>query len=625
MRIVPRLNEAVARLRRNDAATLLLWIAAIVVLEIDGRSTSSDSDDTIRLLCVIALIMVTALRHRRGRIPWINALRRMIVHRLKLRRVQLEIGIDFRLEPPIAAQTPSWFRRLVTTATLAAGATLPLAPLFPNAARDGLVQVSYTLYLFLLLGLWALLLGGSLAFLFLPIAAIHDALVRRHTGKGPRPMQQEACVLGSAVGGLAILGFVLPGWAPLILIVAASVAAAIPALPSPAAPLTLLWRQNKSPLRSLSWSRVLALQLLFAACVSLALVCISRGDQLVPDAVQDVVRGWRSSGGDDAPQMVVTPVLGLIFAWCAGVGLLALALHSVRSAMHRRAFARAAGGPELLLLSGPSARRRIRGLLPQFAAQGLALRLAGDAPEPDHPRVILDDDAAPDDPGAFDLRWPPTLTTDALCNDRWLRLIRRRIDVLHRRRLTKGLGKAFKLARLQDSPHGEGLWVAPQHWFATGLSRDKGEEDFDVQRDPFLDDRVGPAFVSVIPWRTRAWFRVVCRGLEVDLIFVEDGVDFKRFRRVLDAAFEVHDIFGGNERLLERHLRPVPGVRAVIHDFRLGKPYQSESYPEPEYEDIARARILHVFRDRGEEPANELTPFDYRGQPAPSGRVPSFF
>jgi hypothetical protein len=56
----------------------------------------------------------------------------------------------------------------------------------------------------------------------------------------------------------------------------------------------------------------------------------------------------------------------------------------------------------------------------------------------------------------------------------------------------------------------------------------------------------------------------------------------------------------------------------LIHEFQLDEPFRSEVYPEPDYENLGRARILHVFRDRGEQADRLETPLDITHVPAPS-------
>jgi hypothetical protein len=108
------------------------------------------------------------------------------------------------------------------------------------------------------------------------------------------------------------------------------------------------------------------------------------------------------------------------------------------------------------------------------------------------------------------------------------------------------------------------------------------------------------------------------RALEIDLIFVEDGVGFRRFVRVLRMMFEHYDIFGGRRRADELHFRGVPGTRVLIHEYQLTEPFKSDVYPEPDYENLGRARILHVFRDRGEQEEPLETPLDFTFTPVPS-------
>ena len=65
------------------------------------------------------------------------------------------------------------------------------------------------------------------------------------------------------------------------------------------------------------------------------------------------------------------------------------------------------------------------------------------------------------------------------------------------------------------------------------------------------------------------------------------------------------------------HFVGLPGIRAVIHELSPGRPFRSDKYPEPDYEDIARARILHLFRDRGGEHAPEEVPSSLTDLPVP--------
>ena len=107
------------------------------------------------------------------------------------------------------------------------------------------------------------------------------------------------------------------------------------------------------------------------------------------------------------------------------------------------------------------------------------------------------------------------------------------------------------------------------------------------------------------------------RALEIDLIFVEDGVGWRRLRRVLRALFEVFDVHGGRRPAEEVHFRGLPGTRVLIHEFQFDDPFKSELYPEPKYDFLGRARLLHVFRDRGEQEELIEPPYDFSRTPAP--------
>jgi hypothetical protein len=107
------------------------------------------------------------------------------------------------------------------------------------------------------------------------------------------------------------------------------------------------------------------------------------------------------------------------------------------------------------------------------------------------------------------------------------------------------------------------------------------------------------------------------RAVQIDLIFVEDGVGWRRLRRVLRALFEVYDVHAGRRPAEEVDFRGLPGTRVLIHDFQFDDPFKSETYPEPKYDFLGRARLLQVFRDRGEQEELIEPPFDMSRTPAP--------
>ena len=57
----------------------------------------------------------------------------------------------------------------------------------------------------------------------------------------------------------------------------------------------------------------------------------------------------------------------------------------------------------------------------------------------------------------------------------------------------------------------------------------------------------------------------------------------------------------------------MPGVRVLLHehDIESVSAFPSEDFPEPDYEDFGRARILHVFLDQGGSEETTDVPFDW--------------
>jgi hypothetical protein len=193
----------------------------------------------------------------------------------------------------------------------------------------------------------------------------------------------------------------------------------------------------------------------------------------------------------------------------------------------------------------------------------------------------------------------------------------RRGQIRCRRALVRGLQFLFKRAAGRRFRRGSGFWVAPWHWFCLGLTRDEDERTVDRGEGTFFLETIGPAYHRVFPREALVHAGAVMRDLQVDLVFVEDGVGFRRFRRVLRMAFEVHDMLGSRGRAEDRHFTGLPGVRVLIHDFTMEEPFRRTrgGYPEPDYETVGRARILHVFRDRGESEETVDAPRDRRGAP----------
>jgi len=245
-------------------------------------------------------------------------------------------------------------------------------------------------------------------------------------------------------------------------------------------------------------------------------------------------------------------------------------------------------------IRGLARRARIRRA---FHELGWNARFAPRPPGRDDVRIEIVDGPVP--PLVDQARWPLRVNGTSLGKRSLLERMARRDVIQRRRRLVRGLERLFKIVAGRRYEKGEGYWVGPQHWFILGLSRDESESDFDPYRDTWMRQHIGPAFSRLLDWPARQHLHHVLWCLDVDLVFLEDGVGFRGLRQVLRILFEIHDTYGGDRRLEERMLAGVPGIRAIIQEVDLEEGLDSKRYPEPDYEDIGRARVLHLFRDRG--------------------------
>ena len=179
-----------------------------------------------------------------------------------------------------------------------------------------------------------------------------------------------------------------------------------------------------------------------------------------------------------------------------------------------------------------------------------------------------------------------------------------RRDVIQRRRmLIRGLESIFRRAARVKKRSGSGYWLAPHLWFVDGLTRDQFDDE-----DTNVLDVIPPLYYKAFPRAARQHFFEVSRALKVDLLYVEDGVGFRNLRRVLRVLFERYDIDGGRQPLSDVHFSGLPKVRVMLHDYDFQAPPLKTKYPEPDYQHLGRVRILHVFRDRGDEEDQAVSP-----------------
>lgn len=197
----------------------------------------------------------------------------------------------------------------------------------------------------------------------------------------------------------------------------------------------------------------------------------------------------------------------------------------------------------------------------------------------------------------------------------------RQHEIAARRKITAGLTALLKRAARLKHSGGTGYWVGLQHWYMLGLSYDESPPVYSNRDHTIFDDIIGWPFHHAVPHFARRHYWQMTQALQVDLIYVERGVSIRRFLRVLRMMFEIYDVYGGRQRAEERYFVGLPGVRVLLHEYEANEApsHRLTGYEEPKYEMIVRARILFVYKDRGEQEVEEDVPQNFEGQPVLSG------
>jgi hypothetical protein len=546
----------------------------------------------------------TISRQRRSPMGWISFVWRGLRHVGEwLRRNTFEIGLDLRGEPRVKRGSP----RIVVVLAIVLGVWAILAATFakqlPRDLRTWLIRGSYLIYLAPLAILWLGCILLTLLSAFLPAAMLHDRFVAAHFHPGPRPRRREwAAVFGYFVV-MTALGSLLPVGVSLSLCAAFLVTYLVFARLPVRASLHFLWRPTGTVrVRSLTWSDWVTWEYLLISLAVFALVLSACGDRL-----------WKTPDAEET--MPITALLGMGLAWLAPGALGALLMQMLLGRWRDPA------RPTLpqAIVAGVESDELKTKLRQRFAEQRWTVRFQQhhrgsiDVPLQFAESAQLNSDSEP--------RWPlPTSWNDLDDPAFWVR-IGRRSQIQLRRKLLSSLERLFKLTSNRGNGSGSGYWVAPHFWFVPGLMRDSQrspDDEIDLADQSLLSGTVGPPYYRLMPRAVRHHAWEILRALQIDLIFVEDSVSFRRFRRVLRVLFEVFDVHGGRRPANEIDFRGLPGIRVMIHEFQFDEPFKSETYPEPKYDYLGRARILHVFRDRGGHEELIEPPFDASRTPAPA-------
>ena len=601
-----RLGTADA-LTRREVASLGSWLALVVVLEASASRAHSDTVDALAIGTLACAVWMTSRLHRAHPLRWLSPLTRRVSATIdRALGLGITLGVDMRATPPIQRAAPRVFWLVLgCTAAPFVAAALGTAR-WPEALRE-LSSVSYVLYTATLGVLWLTLVAGVVLCAGVTLCALHDALLDARQSREPgRARRWLARQSEPSVGLVWILGLLAASFlAPPIvaagllvglwLVHGALVLALRPDLP-------LLWRNDQGDLRTLPWTwsgKAMMTALLFGLGTPLLLAV---GAELIPSADP------RESS------MPITLGLGRLFAWTALGAYTTAFFLGTKVVRLWSAFRSARGSARRLHVEGQLGRAERRSLGRALEARGWRVSFTT-KPHREALHVQVDPSAPAPGGDPFGPSWPGVAPSAWLESEVGLEGLEQRWQRQQRRRLLRGLHSLFRGLAAREFQRGQGCWVAPNLWYVTGITRDTSEDSREHGSDFLLDERIGSSYEDVFPWSARLHFHEVLRALEVDLIFVEDGVRFRRFRRVLDSIFELYDIHGGTQRAEERHFTGLPGLSVVVIELGLDESLDSEVYPEPDYEDIGRARILHVFRDRGGEEEDIAAPEDVSWTP----------
>jgi hypothetical protein len=576
----------------------LTFVTLLIGLELVGRLAASDLHDGLAGLVLASAVALVAARHRRTPLPWVSWLGSQVGRLASwLDRVRYDHGIDLRGTPQLPRKLPPVVWWAVTALTVWAAVATAAWLTFPGGWREFGVHTSYVFYLVLLMAVWAGLLACTFAGVYVPVL-----LFDRRLKGAVRPADRKSFELALVAGyglSVAAVAWLVPTVVVLGLCLSVAVLAAWLVVRAGTDEPAILWRRGPdNPIFAVPLRRIVAGGLGILSLIVFDLLLTACGGRLLTPP-------------DPSDAMPVTALLGTTAAWMVPGLMAVLGLRlwaGLRTDPARR--------------SAPTA--HLRGDLPAtevkqaaavLAGWGWHVRLAPAKPQPGEVTLELVP-AERSEATEFEPRWPLKVSLEDLTNPAVRERLERRDEIQLRRQAFRGLSTLFKRAFADRGPRGGGYWFAPHWWFIASLDREdphRGKSDGPTPPRP-----VGPPFPRVFGPRVRQHFHRVFRAIEVDMVFVEDGVSQRTVEKVLRVLFELYDIHGGQRKAEDHLFRGLPKVRVMVHDYAPGRPFKTDKYQEPQFDDLSRARVLHIFRDNGGHEAPTETPFDFSWEPSPA-------
>jgi hypothetical protein len=569
-------------------AVYLGWGAGLALLELLGRLAPNDLADGCLVSLLGAGICMAWMCD-----PW-RVLRKALIGGLALFRrtfagSRIVFGIDFRGTTPLRDGFPPWWQRLIVGSVSLAALLLVASVFWSGNLRSWLAGGSYVFYLSALGVLWALLLTGHLVNAFVGFAVIHDFCVESYDGQKPRPLRGEFASVAACASAALFGSLIFGAGIPLAILIIVGVIWAV-SFSVARVGFSVLWAQRPGQTLRRFDGRWLWAQWGLLFLWTMAIVMLALGE-----------RAWDILPQPPNTAMPFTLLLADLLAWLAAITAILLLAHWLRMVwMMGHLSPKRPPLPSLAVL-GPLHRFERQGLRQALRKQGWAARFrrrdgdACDAVIALTPGQLATWRREPD--WFRDPEW-----LESVCESEQLAAWRRKAEIRSRRQMLRGLEKLWKRMKRCRGLGGSGFWLGLQHAFILGLARDHTGHLNWGRETTILDEIIGQPFCAVMPPIARYHYRQMTTALQIDLIFVEDGVSFRRLVRVLRMMFEVYDLHGGRMPAREHHFQGLPGVRVILHEFQLDdtESHGRSGYPEPDYEEIGHARVLHVFRDRGE-------------------------
>ncbi|MSR54686.1 MAG: hypothetical protein EXS09_15575 [Gemmataceae bacterium] len=590
--VIPQVRHVLTHGRWFTPSLFVLFLG----LEMFGRRATSDVHDTVGAVVLMMIVAGISIRHRVNQISWVKSLGRLVWRVARFGdRFKVDVGPDLRGTPPLPRRLPAAFYGVIFLLLLWTGIATLVWCYSPEGWRPHLAQVTYSGYLALMSILWGLLFVASLGGVYFPIML----LTRLAHGGRPGDLKisrGQLVFLAAYLTLTTAAAWMLPLWP--ILAFAGFCWFSIFALnliPDRPGTAQLIWRSAKMrKVRSIPMRRLLlAVTTVFIALLS-ALIMSAAGGRVFdhPEAENT---------------MPLTTVMGNWLGWLTPGLLLSAAVFVLLGWRNDPA---RVGWPTAHIADVSESERKH--IARDLRHKGWVAHF--DEAEADDVRIKLVH-ADLSQAHEFDPTWPLPVSRDDLKGDLVYDRLSRRSEIQLRRHFLKGLQKIFQEAKGRSSSGGCGYWLAPHLWFVAGLTRDEvagGEEE-----PTFLTEVVGPPYTAVFSLPVRRYVYRLLKGLQVDLIFIEDGIGYRKLVKVLRVMFEIYDKGAGKKRSEDIHFQGMTKVRVMFHDFDVDEPFRSNRYPEPKFAPLGRLRVLHVFRDRGGEEEFVEPPFSYDETPAP--------